>query len=375
MKKVTLCTCMAGICMLSINTFTLADTLPDRLERPASQTDRVSGKLLTDLEVVNGKTIGVGSDGAILTINSEQNYQQGQVPVDLLLTAVDFVNENLGWAVGHDGALLITQDGGDSWSKQLDGTGIGELMLASAEQKVSGLEQAVEENPNDADLTLELENAVFRLEDIEASLEYGPAMPLMDVEFVDKSTGFAVGAYGMAVQTNDGGQSWQYIAGIENPYSYHLNAVFSPAAGVLLVAGENGLLFRSTDNGITWDAQETVGFSSLYNLIPGPEDVVLALGFGGVLFSSQDQGANWKELNTGSTDTLFGGTILSNGGILFAQRGGLLYSEKLRDFRHWPDPSRALWMDVVEPVPGQLILGGQPGIKTISLEDVLGGLE
>lgn len=375
MNKRTLCACLAGIFTLSINPMALSETLPDRLERPASQTDRVTSKLFTDLVVVNGKGIGVGADGTVLTITSEGEHLQGEVPVDLLLTAVDFVNEKLGWAVGHDGAVLMTKDGGQSWKKQLDGIVIGELMRASAEQKVERLERAAEENPNDAELALELEDAIFKLEDIEAGMEYGPSLPLMDIEFVDDAHGFAVGAYGMAVETRDGGQSWQHIAGIDNPYSYHLNTVFSPAPGVLLVAGENGLLFRSTDNGTTWGPAQEVGLSSLYNFVPGSGEAVLAVGFGGALFISRDQGASWKELDTGSSDTLFGGTPLSNGGVLLAQRGGLLYSENLEDFRHWPAPGRSLWMDVVEITNGKLILGGQSGIETVPLNQVLGGLE
>ncbi|MBZ2168378.1 WD40/YVTN/BNR-like repeat-containing protein [Marinobacter sp. F4216] len=375
MNKRTLCTCLAGILTLPISILASAETLPDRLERPASQSHRVTSKLFTDLVTVGGKAIAVGADGSVLTVTSEDNYQQAEVPVDLLLTAVDFVDDTLGWAVGHDGALLMTTNGGRSWTKELDGIAIGELMRASAEEKVTRLEQATEENPDDADLALKLEDAIFKLEDIEAGMEYGPALPLMDIEFIDESTGFAVGAYGMAVETRDGGQSWQYIAGIDNPYSFHLNAVFSPAPGVVLVAGENGLLFRSMDKGTTWEPPREVGFSSLYNFVPGSGAEVLALGFGGTLFVSRDQGETWDQLDTGSSDTLFGGTSLSNGGVLLAQRGGLLYSEDLQEFKHWPAPGRSLWMDVVEPTAGQLILGGQAGIKTLSLNDVLGGVE
>ena len=163
MNKRTLCACVAGIFTLSINPMALSETLPDRLERPASQTDRVTSKLFTDLVVVNGKGIGVGADGTVLTITSEGEHLQGEVPVDLLLTAVDFVNEKLGWAVGHDGAVLMTKDGGQSWKKQLDGIVIGELMRASAEQKVERLERAAEENPRTPSSSLRTSKLVWSM--------------------------------------------------------------------------------------------------------------------------------------------------------------------------------------------------------------------
>ncbi|SDW97521.1 sialidase family protein [Marinobacter mobilis] len=375
MKKHLLCACLTGIGFLTASHAALAEPLADRLERPANQSPLADRKLFTDLAVADGNSIGVGAEGVVLTLPAEGGMHQGDVPVDLLLTAVDFANASLGWAVGHDGAILVTNDGGRRWQKQIDGTRIGELMLSAAEDAVRVLEDATAATPDDEDLALRLENALFRLDDIQASLEYGPALPLMDVEFVDDRTGFAVGAFGMALVTRDGGQSWQFIPGLENPDSFHLNAVISPAQGVVLIAGENGLLFRSSDNGQSWDAPQEVGTDSLYNFVAGPKGELLAMGFGGSLHLSQNHGVTWTPLDTGTSDTLFGGTALSNGGMLLAQRGGLLYTENFEQFRVWPAPGRSIWMDVVEPSAGQLILAGQAGIKTLSLEEIMGGLQ
>ena len=43
------------------------------------------------------------------------------MPVSSDLFAVHFANASKGWAVGHDGVVLASSDGGQSWTKQLDG--------------------------------------------------------------------------------------------------------------------------------------------------------------------------------------------------------------------------------------------------------------
>ena len=57
-------------------------------------------------------------------------WQQSKVPVSSDLTAVYFVNDRKGWAVGHDGVILATSDGGAPWTLQLDGVRANEAGCA-----------------------------------------------------------------------------------------------------------------------------------------------------------------------------------------------------------------------------------------------------
>ena len=57
------------------------------------------------------------------------------MPVSADLTALHFANAQQGWAVGHEGVVLHTPDGGASWTLQLDGRRANALVLARRERK------------------------------------------------------------------------------------------------------------------------------------------------------------------------------------------------------------------------------------------------
>jgi photosystem II stability/assembly factor-like uncharacterized protein len=49
--------------------------------------------------------------------------------VSQTLEAVDFVDSELGWAVGDQGTVIHTTDGGATWQSQDPGTGNAEILL------------------------------------------------------------------------------------------------------------------------------------------------------------------------------------------------------------------------------------------------------
>lgn len=350
----------------------LAASLADRLERPARPSPLASLALLTDLQVVGAQVVVVGANGHVLLADTDGRLQQAQVPVDLLLTAVHFVDPSRGWAVGHDGVILHSQDGGLSWSKQLDGNTINQLMTTWAEAEVSRLEAASAAAPDDEALSSALDNALFALDDVKAGSEPGPSRPLLDIWFRDAQRGWAVGAYGIVLHTDDGGQTWKYLASLDNPDRLHLNTVLGLGDGSLLVAGEGGRLYRSEDDGASWGPIQTQTEASLYKLLDWQQGQrVLALGFGGTLLSSADSGRNWQSLSLPDKASLYGGSELTNGSLLLAGQGGvLLYSQDGQNFNTWQGPSKSAWMNVAEVVPGQLALVGRDGLHKLPLAEI-----
>ena len=63
--------------------------------------------------------------------------QAEHVPVRSTLLDIDFApdNELEGWAVGHEGVILHTSDGGKTWELQYDGLRYGEEGLAYYDAK------------------------------------------------------------------------------------------------------------------------------------------------------------------------------------------------------------------------------------------------
>ena len=353
---------------LSFSLAAQAQPAPDRLQRPSPESAVAGRSPLTAIQTLSNRQVMVGDSGHILLRTADGNLHQANVPVDLLLTAVYFVNDQQGWAVGHDGVIVHSDDGGLNWKKQLDGNDINALISESAEREANRLRQDLLEHPQDAARTTALDNALFAVADVKAAREGGAARPLLDVWFRDALQGWAVGSYGMLLATTDGGQSWQYQSSLDNPDRLHLNTVLGLADGALLVAGEGGQVYRSPDNGMHWQASITLGPESFYKLLALKNGEILAMGFGGALFASHDNGTSWQPLNNPVKVAVYGGQQLSDGSVLLAGQGGVvLYSEDGEHFKAWRSRSKFPWLGVGQVSSTQVALIGSSGLQILPL--------
>ena len=83
---------------------------------------RATESLLLDIDRAGSRLVVVGERGHILySDDTGDTWQQAKVPTRQMLTAVHFPSPKLGWAVGHDGLVLATVDGGEHWVLQRDG--------------------------------------------------------------------------------------------------------------------------------------------------------------------------------------------------------------------------------------------------------------
>lgn len=313
----------------------------------------------------------VGESGHILIRDAEGEISQSKVPVDLLLTALHFVDSQHGWAVGHDGVILHSTDAGKTWAKQLDGSQITPLLLERAQAEVTRLEETSSTALHEENLDSALDNAYFALDDAKASGASGPSRPLLDVWFRDVNEGWAVGAYGMIVHTKDGGQNWDYVSALVNPDRLHLNSVLGLSDGTLLVAGEGGHLYRSQDGGTHWLPSQQLTQASLYKLMQLTDGRLIAFGFGGTVLSSLDQGKTWKSIKTPASIGLYGGRQLADGSLVLSGQGGvLLYSRDAEHFRLWQSANISSLMGIEQIKDGLLGLAGSNGLQVVSLDTV-----
>jgi photosystem II stability/assembly factor-like uncharacterized protein len=125
----------------------------DPLNVPAQQSALASRSLLTGVARAGPRLVAVGQRGHILVSDDAgATWKQASVPVSSDLTAVFFVNDLKCWAVGHDGVILHTTDGGLTWTTQLDGRRANERL-------VEHMQSSVEAHPQDADRKQLLEEA------------------------------------------------------------------------------------------------------------------------------------------------------------------------------------------------------------------------
>jgi len=300
-------------------------SLGDALTESSMKTEFAERSLLLDISQAGERLIAVGERGHIVFSDDQaKSWVQAQVPVRVTLTSVFFVNEDLGWAVGHDGVVLRTLDAGETWHKVLSGYEANELILQHSQKLYSRAEQAVDSASEEAleDAELNLENRYIQLQDAESFVEEGASRPFLDVWFRSETEGFIFGAFGMFLHTEDGGDSWVSVHDrVDNAYWFHLNVAKKIGQSLFIVA-EAGGIYRSSDDGKTWQKLESPYDGGFFGVTGDGQGQVIAFGLRGNAFVSQDNGEEWRALDTHSSNSFFASARRDDGSTLLLGSGG-----------------------------------------------------
>ncbi len=136
----------------------------------------------------------------------------------------------------------------------------------------------------------------------------GTTVNLNAVWFVDDSTGFVAGDNGLVLKTTDAGFSWSDIspAGAPNLYGIYF---FNADSG--LVVGQSGKIFRTTDGGATWSEISSGIFSKLRSVSFCGDIGICGAQDQGILYS-QDAGRTWTVFQSGFMGGGFFGASMVN---------------------------------------------------------------
>ena len=292
----------------------------------ALESAKASRSLLLDVTHAGNRMVVVGDRGHILFSDDQgKTWTQAKVPTRQLLTAVYFVDDKHGWAVGHDAQILASSDGGATWTKQFE------------------------------DLKREA--------------------PLLDVWFKDLSSGIAVGAYGALLETIDGGQHWGDAGDrLDNEDQYHLNGITYVKDAGLFIVGEMGSMFRSSDEGQTWEKLEGPYQGSLFGAVgTAHANTLLAYGLRGNLFRSTDFGSHWEPISLqgerGPLEfSVANASLMPDNSIVLVGNGGSVMrsTDDGETFTVTNRPDRLSLAGVAEDEKGNLILVGQGGVHVTS---------
>jgi photosystem II stability/assembly factor-like uncharacterized protein len=304
---------------------------------PALMSRLASQSLLTDIvKLSQSKLVAVGDRGHILLSSDGSQWKQAQSPVNTLLTDVFFLDDKVGWAVGHDVSILKTNDGGENWQLQ----------------------------------------------------HYSPQTdkPLFGVYFKDAINGFAFGAYGLFLRTKDGGKTWakefhgeflhpddlDYIEDlrVNDPEGYadetesilpHFNRLLV-MGNELYLAGEVGLLAKSSDFGVTWQKTEPFYNGSFFDVAQVNSQVFVS-GLRGNVFRQVE--GNWQRLEVPIKSSVNRILAQDNKLVLVGNSGLLLVSKDGGDsfIQKTQADGKAITAGVF--LNNQLILTSQVGIKVI----------
>lgn len=329
----------AAVCMALLSAVGLAAEVEQSVIAPLADQS-----LLLDAALAGQRVVVVGERGhVLLSDDGGESWRQVQVPTRATLNGVRFVNDQLGFAVGHDAVILRTQDGGESWER------------------------------------------VFAAPDEER--------PLFDVWFRDEQHGFAVGAYSLFLTSADGGSTWTLdeLVVVEEEeegeegeegdswddeliVDYHLHHIARSQGGLLYIAAEAGSLYRSKDDGATWGQVFPPYEGSYFASLPLSGDSLLIMGLRGHLLRSDDAGDTWREIETGTQAMLNDAVRLPDGTIVVVGLdGAILTSEDGGEtFQLHPQEDR-LGISSVVSTGGRLVVAGEGGVRAIDLESIRAG--
>lgn len=326
--------------------------------KPAIPSARAAQSLLLDVAVAGKRQVAVGERGHIVYSDDQGvTWKQASVPTRVLLSAVHFPTERVGYAVGHDSTILVTRDGGQTWTVQY----FREFDPDAVAEDEAGADMGDEYSEDYAEESWDEEDTGGG----NASSRAGA--PLLDVYFMDEQRGWAVGAYGLLLATADGGKTWEDRSDrVPNRDGWHLNAIAGRAPGspTVYLAGEKGTFYRSDDAGDSFAMVPTGAGGSFFGLLAKPSGVVYAFGLQGALYRSQDAGRGWEALASGVTSGLNDGCVAPDGSTVITGNAGVILVAR-EDNAGVAGHARNDRQAVLSCAPGKdgLVLVGEGGAK------------
>lgn len=296
---------LLGAAALALANLALAAPVGPALERPAVQSALAQRSVLQGAARAGDRLVAVGERGIVLLSDDQgRTWRQVSVPVSVGLTGVHFADAQHGWIIGHGGVILSSTDGGQTWAKQLDGLQVAQLQLKAAQ--AGGDPRALAE--------------------AERLVADGADKPFLDAIFFDAQHGIVVGAYNLAFETTDGGKNWLPIGQrLDNPRGLHLYTV-RMRGDVVLIAGEQGLVLRSTDRGQSFTRLSVPYKGSFFTAeLLGADDIVVA-GLRGNAWRSTDGGANWTQLKSMVPVSFTASALDEQGRLWLGNQAGMVLS-------------------------------------------------
>ena len=196
----------------------------------------------------------------------------------------------------------------------------------------------------------------------------GPDKPFLDVLVWDDKRMLAVGAYGLAFHSADGGASWKpWMARIPNPKGLHWY-VARQAGKTLVLAGEQGLVVRSDDGGETFAPVASPYKGSWFTGSLRDDGSLVLAGLRGNVWRSADLGATWSQLVSPVPASITASATGIDGALLLASQAGVVMA--LKGDALVPLPSTPVPMpSALLPVPGGLVLSfGVAGVAPLRSE-------
>ena len=179
------------------------------------------------------------------TADGGETWNRQVLPIKGKLNETFFLDEKLGWSAASDGKVVVTKDGGATWTEH--DTGTKSYLMAG-------------------------------------------------LQFLDANIGYAAGMQGTVIKTTDGGETWTRL---DLGTMDGLWGISFVDESIGWVTGENGRIMKTTDGGQTWKRQVSGLTTCLGGLCFANEKVGWASDNKGTVTSTTDGGQTWVRQKSG----------------------------------------------------------------------------
>jgi len=263
--------------------------------------------------------LAVGNKGTLLqTSNGGAEWSKRHLG-SLVLCAMAFVVDSVGWLAGESGQLWKTIDYGVNWYQRISGTSsqLNAICFYDADHgwAVGHYGTIIHTNNGGSNWTAQ---------------SSGTANPLLGVHFVSQEEGWAVGLDSTVLHTGDGGQNWRRVnVGASNNFKF--NSVFFVDSLHGWIVGLKGSILLTTDGGSTWQEKKGVTPNSLNDVFFIDPNTGWVVGYFGTIFKTTDGGQSWIKQESNCeldftairfVDEYNGWAIGENGTIMRTYDGG-----------------------------------------------------
>ena len=289
---------------------------------------------LNDVYVFDEHTsIAVGEEGTIIkTTDGGTSWVTLTGAGSDRLNSDYFIDANTGWIVGNNGKIFKTTNGGTSWSTQISGVTdplYSVYFINSSSGWIAGEDNTILKTTNGGS------NWIF--------LQGTFPKSVRSIYFTDENNGCAAGIdyngsnyFGVIIKTTDGGASWttQYSG-------YWLLSLYFADSNTAWAAGA-GIILNTNDGGTSWTPQITGTSYQLYSVHFSDSNYGWAVGYdgnasSGIILNTSDGGIIWNPTTVGADTVLYsvrfadlnnGWAVGDNGVILHTTNGGVSFVEE-----------------------------------------------
>ena len=330
-----------------------------------------------DVAYVNETTAFAVGVGGMIMKSTDSGTTWSAVTHDLTtqdLYVIHFATDQVGYIGGLSATVLKTVDGGDTWTNI--SANLPSIITTYGQYTTQTINDFYFQDAN-VGVAVGYNGIILKTLDGGTTWTFYGALgagTYRSVCFVDATTGIIVAHGKMVKKTVDGGETWTTWISEATTFNHFFETrFFNTTTGVAI--GDGGVIFRTNDAGATWTSATVTPAAGgqLWGLTVVSPTIAYASGQLGQIYKTTDAGATWTKEDIGNSTSIFRGMshsgeskvlAVGDAGEIFKLKGtasGLANLELSANLELYPNP-----------VVDYIMVKSPAAVRKIALLDVTG---